>query len=497
MLKQNKILFIGFMFTFLFFGNVFANWPVWNGQDAVNDIIAPGMTSYGDYQYDLVQESLKSKDRKKIQQIKKDEKDFGISLSPKHKGSKFDRTERIYVLKFIFNDGDPLEIDVKIKREPVQEESKGVIQYIVELEEHVEAFAENLIHGILGRFIKDPIEEEMDLVESFFDKENYRAQYGVRRDRLRHFVTKGWEEGCNPNTWFDVKLYQQYFHCDGNPFVDWLQQDKGTKYKLLGDKLVVSLTSHPGRINTAYLSIESILRQSKKPQHIVLYLASEDFPGGLDNANIPQSLRLLEKRGLEIKFSDINYKSAIKLIPALRDFPGATIVTIDDDRLYRPDLLKSLWAQHQKYPQEIISPSARHYIFDEIKGIFEYLAHILESLFYDVCNFGIFEGFSGVLYPANALDNEVYDLRRFLKYASCADDLWFQTMAIKKGTKVRGLPQEINEKFHLPIEIEGTQEVGLFHQHLNKNTKMLNRLLRRYKLLETVKASSNVINQDE
>lgn len=497
MLKQIKILFIGFMFTFLFFGNTFANWPVWTGQEAVNDIIKPGMTPYGDYQYDLVQESLKAKDRRKIQQIQKDKKDFGISLAPKHRGSKSDRTERIYVLKFIFNDGDPLEIDVKIKREPVQEEPKGIIQDIVEAEERVENFAEHLIHGILGRFIKDPKEIVMHLVEPHFDKLHYRDQSGIKIHRLEHFITTGWEQGFNPNKWFDTKLYQRYFPCADNPFVDWLQQDKGTKYKLLGDKLVVSLTSHPGRINTAYLSIESMLRQSKKPQHIVLYLASEDFPGGLDNANIPQSLRLLEKRGLEIKFSDINHKSATKLIPALRDFPGATIVTIDDDRLYHPDLLRSLWTQHQKYPHEIISPSARHYIFDELSGIFEYLAHILESLFYDVCNFGIFEGFSGVLYPAHALDDEVHNNRRFLKYASCADDLWFQTMAIKKGTKVRGLPQEINEQFHLPIEIEGTQEVGLFLQHLNQNTKMLNRLLRRYKLLDTVKASANVINKNE
>lgn len=497
MLKQIKILFIGFMFTFLIFGNAFANWPVWTGQEAVNDIIAPGMTPYGAYQYDLVQESLKSKDRKKIQQIKQDKKDFGISLAPKHKGSKSDRLERTYILKFIFNDEDPLEIDVKIKREFVQADSKDIIQYVIEVEERVQSFAEHLIHGLLGRFIKDPIEEEMDLVEPFFDKDYYREQYNVKRDRLRHFVTKGWEEGYNPNAWFDAKLYRQYFPCGGNPFVDWLQQDKGTKYKLFGDKLVVSLTSHPGRINTAYLSIESILRQSKKPQHIILYLASEDFPDGIDNMNIPQSLRLLEKRGLEIKFSDINYKSATKLIPALRDFPDTTILTIDDDRIYHKDLLQSLWTEHQKHPHEIISPSARHYVFDEIKEFFEYLAHIIESLFYNKCDFGIFEGFSGVLYPANALHDEVFHHRRFLKYASCADDLWFQTMAIKKGTKVRGLPQEINEQLHEPENILGTQAVGLFHQHLDKDAKMLNKLFRRYKLLDTVKASANIINQDE
>lgn len=492
MLGKIKILLIGVILTLSFFRTASANWPVWAGQEAVNDIIAPGMTPYGEYQYDLIQESLKEKDRRKIQQIQKNKKDFGISLAPKHKGNKHEQTERTYLLKFIFNEGEPLEITVRIKREAVQEEPKNVVPH-VEVEEHVEGFAEHLIHGILGRFITDPKKAAMHLVEPFFDKNFYRQEYNIKIHRLEHFMDTGWKQDHNPNKWFDIKLYQQYFPCDDNPFVDWLQRGKGTKYKLLGDKLVVSLTSHPGRINTAYLAIESILRQSKKPQYIVLYLASEDFPGGIHNPNIPQSLKLLEKRGLEIRFSDINHKSATKLIPALRDFPDATIITIDDDRLYHPDLLQSLWTQHQKYPHEVISPSARHYIFNEIEDIFEYLAHIFESLFYDICHFGIFEGFSGVLYPAHALDDEIHNHRRFLKYASCADDLWFQTMAIKKGTKVRGLPQGINEQFHTVPEIEGTQEVGLFHQHLNQNTTMINKLLKRYKLVETIKESARTL----
>lgn len=43
-------------------------------------------------------------------------------------------------------------------------------------------------------------------------------------------------------------------------------------------KIVVSLTSYPARIDTVWLTIETLLRQSMKPDELILWLADEQFP---------------------------------------------------------------------------------------------------------------------------------------------------------------------------------------------------------------------------
>lgn len=266
-------------------------------------------------------------------------------------------------------------------------------------------------------------------------------------------------------------------------------------------KLLVSLSSHLPRIETTHKAIESILNSTMLPEKIVLFLSEQDFP----TREIPRSLSRLQSIGLSIIFIKENFKVATKLLPALKMFPDYTIITIDDDRIYDPRMIECLWKAHQLHPNNIISPSARKYnirgkgphsivthlvdrvrtnldlvdhgIIDilgrEVKYIYGYLAHILCSLLYDTEEFGIFEGFSGVLYPPNSLDQDVHDFDLFCKLTPYADDIWYQVMAMKKGTKVRGLPKEINDSLHIPKDIEGTQDCGLFHKHLPANDYML------------------------
>jgi hypothetical protein len=287
--------------------------------------------------------------------------------------------------------------------------------------------------------------------------------------------------------WFDEKKYKEHYPCDEDLIINWLSQEKGTTEASYGEELIVSMTSHPPRIGTTYLAIESLLRQNVKPNRIILNLALEDFPEGLDDSKMPQSLKILRERGLEIRFSDVNYRVATKLIPTYLAFPQATIITVDDDRIYHPDLIKSLWEQHQKYPANIISSSARHYVVEMQDNCIpiNYLPKDLDhTLFFDQEGYGIFEGFAGVLYPANALHPEIANVLNFKLLTPCADDVWYQMMAMLQGTKVRGLPVDINQLLRNPIEIDGTQVSGLFHEHLNANSVMVYNSLRFYQLLE-------------
>ncbi|MEB3701588.1 Glycosyltransferase family protein [Candidatus Bealeia paramacronuclearis] len=339
---------------------------------------------------------------------------------------------------------------------------------------------------------------EIDLqkeLEDIFDVDHYKQEHEkeIKESKLsplEHFMQHGWEKGHQPASWFKTNEFKKHFSLEGKTlehFFSWITGKHSKKHN--SETVVVSVTSHPPRIETTWLSIFSILRQDVKADHIILYLAEEDFP----HKKLPKSLVFLQKKGLEIRYSKTNYKVATKLIPALQDFPDATIVTADDDRIYRKDWLKVLLKQHKKHPQDIISPSARKYMFVEgntygktNENSCPHIDYLLQSYFYDNANFGIFEGFSGVLYPKGALHKDVFKFDIFKALTPYADDVFFQAMAILQGTKVRGLPQEIQKDYQWPPEVDGTQISGLFHKHLKANDWMTYRILYYYGLLEKV-----------
>ena len=93
-------------------------------------------------------------------------------------------------------------------------------------------------------------------------------------------------------------------------------------------------------------SIESIFNQTYKANKIVLYISKDHFT----TSTLPHSLLKQQKRGLEIRFvKDIGPYT--KLIPALKEFPNANIITIDDDYMYPFDMIEKLVKAHLLNPQ--------------------------------------------------------------------------------------------------------------------------------------------------
>ena len=67
---------------------------------------------------------------------------------------------------------------------------------------------------------------------------------------------------------------------------------------------------------------------------------------------MPLQLLELKEKGLTIDwYHDI--KSYKKLIPTLKKYPEDIIITVDDDAIYTPDLIKELYMEHTKNPQDI------------------------------------------------------------------------------------------------------------------------------------------------
>lgn len=236
--------------------------------------------------------------------------------------------------------------------------------------------------------------------------------------------------------------------------------------------LIVSLTSYGQRIEQVHLTIESLLRQTYKPNRIILWLGENER-----SKPVPAALKLQTKRGLEIRYTpDIgSYK---KLIPALIEFPDSIIITVDDDMIYDVSMIDRLVRGHKKFPGCVITnvalkitrkPMRTWTLVDE----------------YDVPDMNLLAiGYGGTLYPPKAFAKEVTDRKLFMQLCPSTDDVWFRVMAIRNGTKmVRVLtPSPLGKKD--AIANPETQKKSLWQVNVmeDRNTVQFNKAKDYFKL---------------
>lgn len=113
-----------------------------------------------------------------------------------------------------------------------------------------------------------------------------------------------------------LRYYKKYFMGDGNYIeaeiiADFLSQGSGVTSAKRAEEVIISLTSYPARFATTWLAIESLLRQSERPDRIILNLFEGEFPGRV----LPWFIREQMKRGLEINWCPENLKVCLNLAP--------------------------------------------------------------------------------------------------------------------------------------------------------------------------------------
>lgn len=218
-------------------------------------------------------------------------------------------------------------------------------------------------------------------------------------------------------------------------------------------KLVVSLTSYPRRMYDLHLTLYSLLNQSCKPDVLALWLAREQFPNG--EADVPKKVRDLQQFGLTIKWCE-DLRSFKKLIPSLREWPEACIVTADDDLYYREDWLAELWNTWQKSDKSTIIAHRCHGVALDNQGLLPYKkwAKCITWREPSFLNFQTNGG--GVLYAPSILPPEASDVEQIRVLAPSADDLWFWAMSVRAGRKI-----SIVEHPHEIIFVNPVREAGL------------------------------------
>ena len=245
--------------------------------------------------------------------------------------------------------------------------------------------------------------------------------------------------------------------------------------------VVVSMTTHGKRIDAVYLTIESLLQQTLRPNHIILYIGEEEFQS---LNQLPLVLQKQTKRGLTIRFVK-DQRSYTKLLPALREYPEACIITVDDDLLYPPYLVEQLVNAHHSHPEAICCRTSLTLSFtpDHQLQPFSTFSYEIPSYEDSISNRFLPEGFNGVLYPPHSLPEEIFHEDLFLQLSPTADDLWFKAMSLLSGTPILRLHNSIDLWCDIYRE-ESVQDIALSKENVDRggNDIQLKALFEHYNL---------------
>lgn len=225
--------------------------------------------------------------------------------------------------------------------------------------------------------------------------------------------------------------------------------------------IVVTMTSFPARFKTIHLALKSIMAQTIKPDKIILYLDDN-----VEDGQITEKMRRLKKYGLEIKKRPVDMKVHKKYYYAMKEYPDAIIVTVDDDCMYRKGLISTLLETHKKYPGAICSKRVHRMLTDENGKLLPYNDWGVEcdeisNPSMQLCATGV----GGVLYPPHLMKDTLLNLDLIMELSPKADDLWLKYIEVISNVPVVRAPG----KYNLSYMIQSVQELGLRNSNVTES----------------------------
>lgn len=235
-------------------------------------------------------------------------------------------------------------------------------------------------------------------------------------------------------------------------------------YKYYSRKIVVSMTTYPARITGVSKILDTIYNQTRKPDEVVLWLADSQFPD--HEEDLPEDLKqLISEQKLSVYFCD-DIKPHKKYFYAFKKFEKDLIITIDDDLLYHPDSIDSLFLSYLEFPDAVSTLRAHLILFDDNKEFLPYRDWMMET---NICRNKpcmqlLATGGAGAIYAPELFDKTFLDEKAIKSLCLNADDLWLKAMEIVSGVPVV-LAKDCRPLKYLP----GSQENALYKSNINEN----------------------------
>lgn len=195
--------------------------------------------------------------------------------------------------------------------------------------------------------------------------------------------------------------------------------------------VVVSLTSFPVRIGRLWIVIESILRQTVRPERIVLWLSRDQFPN--EERDLPKSLLAQRLRGLDIRFVDGDIRSHKKYYYAFKEFENSLVLTIDDDLLFPSNYLADIYECKLRHPDNIIASFGFRFNWDNASQYISFVETIINAG--DSGNDLFFGSGGGTLFDPKSLKINL-SIDDILKLCPAADDIYLNAIVRLNGCEI-------------------------------------------------------------
>lgn len=239
------------------------------------------------------------------------------------------------------------------------------------------------------------------------------------------------------------------------------------------NRIIISVTSFPLRIKKLWVVIETILRQSQKPDKLILWLSLEQF-SSIDI--LPKKIVAQVKRGLEIRFVNEDIKSFKKFYYSFQEFPQDYILTIDDDIFYESHLIENIINLSKTYKNSIIAAYCKKINWNSTNlSSYSSWPLIKEKT---TPNYQCFFGTGGgTLFPPNSLDHDIFKKDLFLNLSPTADDIWINTMCRLNNTPIACTGQI---SCYFPVKIKSNKTLDSLNNGMNQNDIQLGKVINYY-----------------
>lgn len=294
---------------------------------------------------------------------------------------------------------------------------------------------------------------------NFFDNCRFWGNKRIKLlQKIKFYGVINWIVACSANFILPI-----YFKATQNKSQNALSSTPNKKR----GRVIVSLTSYPVRIPDLWKVIETILRQTVKPDKIILYLTKSQI-GSVDK--LPISLLNLQKRGLEIELLEEEIRSHTKYFGAFKQYPDDIVITVDDDLFYRTDLIANLLKWHEKYPDAIIANWVK-----EILPTTDKYKEWPDGNVPKVSNRFLLLGVSSVLYPSHCMYKDIFNVEMIKNLCLTADDVWLSCMALLQKTPIYFTGYRFG---HIPVFIKNN--TTLLSVNNNRNQTQIDNLNKYY-----------------
>ena len=249
----------------------------------------------------------------------------------------------------------------------------------------------------------------------------YKILYKIYINCLERDLTSLWQK---------VYCYLFFYFCN-TLYTYYLKYSKKRSFEMNEEdpRVIVSLTSYPRRISTIWITIETLFRQTVKPDMIILWLAEEQFP----DKKIPASLENLERRGLTIRWCD-DIMSHKKYFYVMQEYSEANIITADDDSFYPPFFVERLINLHKRFPDDVVCLTAQS-MGSNYQCPPSLWPGVSKEEITSSYKLSLNSG-SGVLFPPKSISHKAFNKEAIQRICPYADDLWLTVMAHITGTKI-------------------------------------------------------------